>query len=374
MPYNPVETSAFLTNEQMGLPNFAEAIKQGMLASQRSAQTAVTPKALAEKLLNAHLENSKQRVLNQFLPKSEQLRLATAGLNNSILGNNLEESNYKVALLRSMFGGGQHAGQDQGRNDHSQNLYDNAGSGLPSNPTSNAPQGAEGENYTDQYGQVLPSEEAYNQAMQNAPEAPGSFNAQSKAQRMPGELDINHIRNNPLLRAAAKDALGYDIAAETVEEKEQRELNRLRQTEDIKLQSKEQAEDQKELRAAKKDLPQLQKTLSDIRTLKKIAHDKPHLFGKAFPEYSARFAKDPDVGKFQNLILGLVGNAEGKLSARGNQLALKIASQFKPSLAENAPIAEGKLASMEEELQRAIDNSKANKQATGNESDPLGLR
>ena len=216
MPYNPVQETSLLTNEQMGLPNYGEAIKQGMLGAQRSMQTAIKPKELAEKLLAYHLENKQRQILNQFLPQSESLRMASMGLRNSIMGNDLAESNYKTNLMKSLFGGGPD-------NAAAQNSY-----GQNDITQSPSEQNPSGDNYIDQYGQILPSEEAYNQASNAAPETEDNFNAQSRAQHgnqnQIAGLDINKIKSNPALAAAAKSLLGFDVTAETPQEKVDRQI------------------------------------------------------------------------------------------------------------------------------------------------------
>jgi hypothetical protein len=83
------------------------------------------------------------------------------------------------------------------------------------------------------------------------------------------------------------------------------------------------------------------------------------LFGKAFPELSARMANDEDVGLFNKIIIDTLPATEGKLSQRGNQLALKTALAGKASFGENAKVALGKINAMEKEAIEAINRSLA---------------
>lgn len=77
MAYNSNFVSQLLTPEQMGTPNFGEAIKRGMQGSRDAMDTAAKPSQLAESLLAMKLKNAHDKTINQFLPRSEEARISS---------------------------------------------------------------------------------------------------------------------------------------------------------------------------------------------------------------------------------------------------------------------------------------------------------
>lgn len=114
----------------------------------------------------------------------------------------------------------------------------------------------------------------------------------------------------------------------------------------------------KEIVAAKKDIPTIKNSIQGVDELLKIAKSNPDMFGHTFmPDIYAKTSKNKNFGTWQNLIADRIAGLEGKLSARGNVMALKMASSLKPSHAESQQVAIGKLESMKKELQKQLQRS-----------------
>ena len=159
--------------------------------------------------------------------------------------------------------------------------------------------------------------------------------------------DLNSMRGNPLIRGILKKKFGIDIASETPEEKLQN-----------KLKFETQKVEQKENQALEKDIPTLHESIKGVQDLLKIAKENPDMFGHGFmPDRYAKTSKNKNFGTWQNLIADRIAGLESKLSSRGNIVALKMASQLKPSHADQQQVAVGKLESMLGQLQRQLQNS-----------------
>jgi hypothetical protein len=173
-----------------------------------------------------------------------------------------------------------------------------------------------------------------------------------------GGIDLELLKQNPILRGFFKHQFGYDPLAETPQEKRQAEFQEKENLENLKNENKSKALQDKELMSVEKDLPALEKSLKGIQRLKEIALNNPDMFGHGFmPDRFAKTTKIKDFGEWQNLISDAIAGLEQKLSSRGNIVALKMASQLKPSHAEQQNVALGKLDSMEKQLNDTINNS-----------------
>lgn len=194
------------------------------------------------------------------------------------------------------------------------------------------------------------------EGMQEAQQAP----IPTKPSNTPtGGLDLELLKAHPMLRGFAKKHLGFDPLEETPDQKRMANLQSQINLENIKTDNKAKAIEQKELVAVKKDLPTLEKSLKGVNELMRIAKQNPDMFGHGFmPDRFAKTTKIKDFGKWQNLISDAIAGLEQKLSARGNVVALKLASQLKPSHAEQQNVAIGKLESMRQQLIDSINNSK----------------
>jgi hypothetical protein len=177
-----------------------------------------------------------------------------------------------------------------------------------------------------------------------------------------GGMNFDMLRQNPMLRGFFKHKFGFDPLApapETPDQKRAADLQSKMDLENLKTDNKAKAIEQKELVAVKKDLPTLEKSLKGVDELMRIAKQNPEMFGHGFmPDRFAKTTKIKDFGKWQNLISDAIAGLEQKLSARGNVVALKLASQLKPSHAEQQDVAIGKLESMRQQLVDTINNSK----------------
>lgn len=188
-----------------------------------------------------------------------------------------------------------------------------------------------------------------------------------------GQHNMNQeISPGITLEDITRHALGLPARkapVETPQQKQQRAVDTAMQKEETKIRFQ-----------AKKDIPHLQAALKSIKQLKQIASEDADLFGHYVkPELWAKTTRNKNAGIFQNLLADQIAGLESKLSSKGNIVALKMASQLKPSFSEQQEVALGKIESMEKQIQDALATSlaEANKQSDNNESDensdPLGL-
>lgn len=173
---------------------------------------------------------------------------------------------------------------------------------------------------------------------------------------------MDALKNNPMLRGFFKHKFGFDplaVAPESPDQKRTNDLQSKIELENLKTQNKGKAIEQKEVLAVKKDLPTLEKSLKGVDELLKIAKTNPDMFGHGFmPDLYAKVSKNKNFGRWQNLISDAIAGLEQKLSARGNIVALKMASQLKPTHAEQQAVAIGKLESMRQQLRDSINHSR----------------
>lgn len=117
-----------------------------------------------------------------------------------------------------------------------------------------------------------------------------------------------------------------------------------KQAAQIKIDSEKSMADFKESSAAQKDLPMLQKTLDSAERMKEIIQSRPAFFGHWIaPGLFAKRSTDPLSGEFQALLVPQIAAMEKQLSEKGNQLALKSASQKLPGFDETQQSAMGKI-------------------------------
>ncbi len=74
--------------EASGQPNYQAALQNAFKNSQAAVDTAYKPKNMAEALLQAQLKNKHDSIINQFLPESEQARIAETQANTGLIGQN----------------------------------------------------------------------------------------------------------------------------------------------------------------------------------------------------------------------------------------------------------------------------------------------
>lgn len=151
----------------------------------------------------------------------------------------------------------------------------------------------------------------------------------------------------------------FPALKETPEQKRFADLQSKLELEQKKSDLKSEQASKKELLALEKDLPTLEESLKGVQELKDIAQNNPDIFGHGlFPTYYAKTSENPAFGRWQNLLGDAIAGLESKLSSRGNIVALKMASQLKPSHGEKQPVALGKLDSMERQLVDRINVSR----------------
>ncbi len=218
-------------------------------------------------------------------------------------------------------------------------------------------------------GPMMPQEEqeAQMQPMggQEQPEQP----EQPEGGQLPGGLDMDEIK-----RALTYQALGLKPPANGVY-KEPPQLKRANDLKskmleaqykhELKLAEEQQKNElkneqtkQKVVNEAKNDLPHLEETLRSLKIMQKIAEDPKNddMFGHWIEGHdtAAARAKNPNAGTWQVYGLDPIVAAEMKMSARGNQLALKSALQNKANFAETRPVAAAKLKGSIDKVERQI--------------------
>jgi hypothetical protein len=194
-------------------------------------------------------------------------------------------------------------------------------------------------------GAMMPQEEPQ-QPMQpmgsQQPEQP-----EEEGNMLPGGLDMDEIR-----RALTYQALGLkppangvykeppqlkranDLKSKMLEAQYKHELHLAEAQQAAELKNDETK--QKVIEQARNDLPHLEETLRSLKIMKKIADDPANddMFGHWIEGHdtAAARATNPNAGTWQVYGLDPIVAAEMKMSARGNQLALKSALQNKANL------------------------------------------
>jgi len=301
-----------------------------------------TGSSMFSRMIQPEIEREKQAQAERHF--QEQLKLSKAAAARAGANSDLQRMIMQQQLLKL-----QHSNDPMYELNQFKNLMGAMGGGgmtgaegggqLPSMPTQEMGEGM---------GMFSP--EGLTQAQEAPPVQP---------EQQGGGLDINMLKNNPLLRGYFKSKFGFDPFTETPEQKRSAEQQSKIELENIKTQNKTKALEQKEILAVKKDLPTLEKSLKGVDELLQIAKNNPDMFGHGFmPDRFAKTTKNKNFGKWQNLISDAIAGLEQKLSARGNIVALKMAAQLKPSHAEQQDVAIGKLESMRQQLIDSINNSK----------------
>lgn len=101
MAYSPIMPNMKLTPEDMGVPNYMNALLQGMQGSQQAAKTVNTPRQLSEDYLKSVLKNQHDKTINKYLDRSEQARIANTEANTGLTG---EQAKYWGPNINSEIG------------------------------------------------------------------------------------------------------------------------------------------------------------------------------------------------------------------------------------------------------------------------------
>jgi hypothetical protein len=143
-----------------------------------------------------------------------------------------------------------------------------------------------------------------------------------------------------------------------------------KQAEAFKNDAKKEYKTYEKVEALNQDIPVIENTLQKAVELRDIIRQNPSFYGHITPIglgkfYNAaeRFAKtsnNPLVGTIQTEMLPLIANAEGKLSERGNQLALKIGAGKLPQFDDSPQVALGKMNAIIDSYQKQRDLSTNN--------------
>lgn len=192
--------------------------------------------------------------------------------------------------------------------------------------------------------------------------------------------DINKLAKNPWVRAFIKHNRGFDIGAETPEQKRAAEFANAKELEAVKFEEKqrlaaEEERKQKEIKdqeeqnreklvrmkenqGLEKDINLMQQQLADVEKIEKIALNDPSAWGKPiFTDWMAKTSKNPNVGTVVAITPNLAAITEGKLSNRGNIVALNAALASKPGISDTQEIALAKTRALKATIQRQIADS-----------------
>lgn len=337
-----------------------------------------TGSTMFSRLMQPVLEREKQKQqAEQFaqelaLKKQQEARMgANSGLNRQLLQQQILDLKHKsdpqwamqqlqakldyIQNLGKQRQGAQAGGQNMGQQ-QPMNMMDMLGQ----DQEQQMPQGQ---------GAMMPQEQE--QPMQpmggqeEQPEQPGG--------QLPGGIDMDEIK-----RALTYQALGLKPPANGVykEPPQMKRANDLQSKmleaqykHELKLAEAQQANElknqqtrQKVVDEAKNDLPHLEETLRSLKIMQKIADDPANkdMFGHWIEGHdtAAKRASNPNAGTWQVYGLDPIVAAEMKMSARGNQLALKSALQNKANFAEDQKVAAAKLKGSIDKVERQINEMK----------------
>lgn len=183
-----------------------------------------------------------------------------------------------------------------------------------------------------------------------------------------GGINLDVLKQNPMLRGFFKKQFGYDPLAETPDEKRQKDM-------EAKLEFDKKQAENKEQQAAAADIPHLQATKQGLQVMEQIASDQKNenLFGHWIEghDLAAKRSSNPNAGTWQTYGLNPIINAEMKMSSRGNQLALKTALANKPNFAENRQVALAKIKASIKQIDDQIKQSQSKLPKTTGKFDHL---
>lgn len=113
--------------------------------------------------------------------------------------------------------------------------------------------------------------------------------------------------------------------------------------------------DFKQTRDAQDSLPSLRDAWESADQMEKIIRSKPEFFGHTIaPSLFAMRSNDPEVGRFQSLLIPQIAEIERQLSTRGSDFAIKTAATKFPSFRESQQSALGKILGMKHTLEKRI--------------------
>lgn len=343
-----------------------------------------TGSTMFSRLMQPVLEREKQKQqAEQFaqelaLRKQAEARMgANSGLNRQILEQNLlklkhsNDPQWAMQQLQSKLDYIQNLGKQGGQGGQPGNGGQSMG-GQQQPPVNLMDMINQGQQMPQGQGAMMPQEEPQQQQMMPGQEQEPQGQEPQEPQggnQLPGGIDMDEIK-----RALTYQALGLKPPANGVY-KEPPQLKRANDLKskmleaqykhELKLAEEQQKNElkndqtrQKVVDEAKNDLPHLEETLRSLKIMQKIAEDPKNddMFGHWIEGHdtAASRASNPNAGTWQVYGLDPIVAAEMKMSARGNQLALKSALQNKANFAETRPVAAAKLKGSIDKVERQI--------------------
>lgn len=343
-----------------------------------------TGSTMFSRLMQPVLEREKQKQqAEQFaqelaLKKQQEARMgANSGLNRQILEQNLlklkhsNDPQWAMQQLQSKLDYIQNLGKQGGQGGQPGARGQSVG-GQQQPPVNLMDMINQGQQMPQGQGAMMPQEEPQQQQMMPGQEQEQQGQEPQEPQggnQLPGGIDMDEIK-----RALTYQALGLKAPANGVY-KEPPQLKRANDLKskmleaqykhELKLAEEQQKNElkneqgrQKVVEEAKNDLPHLEETLRSLKIMQKIAEDPKNddMFGHWIEGHdtAASRASNPNAGTWQVYGLDPIVAAEMKMSARGNQLALKSALQNKANFAETRPVAAAKLKGSIDKVERQI--------------------
>lgn len=299
----------------LGMPDIGAALRSGFDTNIKLAEARDKPKSLAEALLAAQLKNKHDQVINQFLPRSEEARIANTEAGTGLLGQqskyygpNIESEMALRDMQRRLYGSqAQTAEQELAlKKRMMEGLFSPQGqqsSGQYGNEESNQP------SYHPDSGMPLYAQQLTQQ--QNNPSMQQQMQPQSN----------NPMQNDQ--QALARKLLG--LPAELPHEKMQREIS----TSGLKEQNKIDLKRAQQLRESAKDL---QLAGVDIDGIHDLLTGPDSLGTGITKSLIGKFGLGSEkLGEFNERALRLQAQMARALSSRGGEGAAKIVAGGKPS-------------------------------------------
>lgn len=326
---------------------------------QQGEQFGITNNRLANQFGITDHRQAEQFAQKLALEKQAEARMgANIGLNRELLQQKILEHKLKTdpKMLFEFFQKIKQQGGQEQQMPNDQPMTPFSGGGMPSNE--------EIENPTLQMPQ-----QKMNVPQQQSGGLFGNLSPDQQAMLQMAGYKIPTVKENPEQKRYAD--LQSKLALENYKTQQKKAL------EQTKNEYKNIQTHQKVVDSAKNDMPHLEQTLKSLEAMKKIATNNPDLFGHSgifgFGSQGAgeRFAKttdNPNAGAWQTYGLGPIVAAESKMSAKGNQLALRQALANKPNFEEKQPVALSKINSSIKQIKQSIEE---NRKLTGDKSEKI---
>jgi len=315
-----------LSREQMANQKY---IHEAQLAQQKKIQEAQLAQQLRTHLDNLSLSKQTQNRLGQLLP--HQIQQLQDAHRKSQPGYGLEQ--YK--LLEDYV-----KGQRKPKNIEQE--------GLPIQEMGQ--------------GMGLFAPEGMNEAQQQAQQQTTSNNNNG--------IDLELLKQHPLLQSAAKKYLGYNAAAsipQTSEEKDKSAINRAITIDEAKA-------NRKKIDEIEKTSRDLLPYISKVNTIEDILKRKPELVGRTTQLADALgMTKDEDVGKFLSAAQSLQTHLTKLAGSQGGARLFKMVEQAKPNIGKSSAYNIGVTKELKESMRNAFDEMKEEYERLGNKKFPYNF-